>query len=461
MKFSSLFPFFLVIGLLCTCGRDRLFQESYDRITAEKQGGELMLALESLDQEFPDRLIVKVNLGSLLLASGQLKRANVYLSRAETLVGKRSDRHLKYLLYASLAEYKLRQSCFSESIDYADLALEQAPEDTVGVIFTRAKACSACGQRKQALTDFAQAHSQHHAQMNLEDYCTYIHVLTAEQSFAHAIDLYRERQRRFGYLPGQGLEESVLFERTGRIDEAVLSAFMELEYQRSRSGVQDDKILENLNNLEKNFQNPHVDLLEGLRCYVEGNWQRAVELFGCFTGSLSHPFGRYLLLASTLERGAPIEDMNLYADLETDFRDFQYYYYHLWRGMRKGSGHYSFATVRVLLEKTILLAPGSEAADESRIELGRLIGLSPAEAGHLLLKTELDMLLAQVVHDKNPDPLGAVMHLLSIPDNIYTASALLELQELISLPFITAYLEEQKNKAEGRLKERLTGLLGS
>jgi len=438
-----------------------VFQESYDRIAAEKQGGELMLALESLDQEYPDRLIVKVNLGSLLLASGQLERAYAYLSRAETLVGKRSDRHLKYLLYASLAECKLRQSCFSESINYADLALEQEPEDAVGVIFTRAKACSACGQRQQALADFAHAHSQRHAQMNLEDYCTYIHLLIVEQSFAQAIDLYRDRQRRFGYLPGQGLEESILFERSCRIDEAVLSAFMELEYQRSQSGVQDDKILENLNNLEKSLRDPHADLLEALRCYIEGNWRRAAELFGGFTASLSHPFGRYLLLASTLERGAAIEDMNLYVDLETDFKDFQYYYYHLWRGLRKGAGHYSFATARVLLEKTILLAPGSETADESRIELGRLIGLSPAEARQLLLKTELDMILGQVVHDHNPDPLGAVMHLLSVPDNIYTASALLELQEIISLPFITAYLEEQKNKAEGRLKERLIGLLGS
>jgi len=53
-----------------------------------------------------------------------------------------------------------------------------------------------------------------------------------------------------------------------------------------------------------------------------------------------------------------------------------------------------------------------------------------------------------------------VMDLLSISDNVYTVAATMALRDLVRENLhIKTYLEEQKDKASGRLRERLIMIL--
>lgn len=303
--------------------------------------------------------------------------------------------------------------------------------------------------------------------MNREDISTYILALVREGWYERALELYRERQLSYGYLPGQGLEESALFERLGRIEEAVLSAFMELEYGRGREKISDERILTNLARLEELLRDRRLDpdrdgdlVIAGLRAYLAEDWRRAEEILTEVRTEAAHPFLQYLILSAALEQEPSAEQWSRYVELETHFRDLQPYYYHLWHGMSTGAGRYNLATARSVLEKTILLAPHSVLALRSREELGRLLGLTAEQGRSLLLGPELDLLLRRVLEQPSRSSfeqdfslLDPVLELLALPDNLYTAAAL--------LPAARHYLEKRKSEASGRLKERLIALLGA
>jgi tetratricopeptide (TPR) repeat protein len=465
------------IGSLCACGRgERAFQQSYERATSGRQGEELYRALLALDQRYPDRLVLKVNLGALLLAAGEYEQAYAYLSRGERLLRRSRDPRLHYLLYGNLAEHGLRTGRYQDSRGYAERALQTGCDDEIGVLFTRAKALAAEGSLEPALRDFAEGREQQGARMNLEDFTVYIRTLRRAGAAEPALELYQERQLRFGYLPGQGLEESLLYEELGRIEESLLSAFMELEYERCQGLTDSGTVLRNLSAVAQRLSLSAVPreasaaLLRGYRLYILQEWRGAEAAFRAALGlgaagavgapAAAHPFGELLPLACALERGASLEELEGYAALETRFRDLPSYYHHLWRGLRRGGGSYALGTARGVLEKTILLAPAGPCAAECRVELGRLAGLSPEQGTRLLLGPELSAILRRVREERQPDHLEPVLALLGLPDNLYTTAALLTLQEAASLPAVAGYLQSRREEAEGRLRERLSGLLG-
>ncbi|MBN1834752.1 MAG: hypothetical protein JW820_02815, partial [Spirochaetales bacterium] len=478
LAFLPLLALVALLLLLGACSsRDAAFREEFTRATAQLGGDDLLAALLALDQQHPDRLLLKVNIGALYLARSDTTHAAPYLERGRALAHRSRDPHLSYLLYGNLAELALRTERYRDSVAYADRALRLQGEDPLGVVFTRAKAHLASGAREAALADFRTGIEAPPARrpLNLEDCSAYIRALVAAGELEQALRLYRERQRRFGFVTGQGLEESALFERLGRIDEAILSAFMELEYGQARASLDREALRRNLAELSReldegsgNTRPETRSLLAAVDRYVEGDWQGTSAALAEVGENPPHGFLDLLKSAAALEllqAGAGADDwpaaMAEYVELEELFKDLQSYYYHLWRGMRSAPGGYSLALVQPVLEKTILLGPGAEQAAETRAELGRLLGLTPEQGRRLLLEPEIRAAAAEAVARRQPALLEPLLELLALPDTIYGLQATFVLQQAADDPAVRVYLERRRLEASGRLRERLGALLGS
>ena len=500
----------LLLALAACPSREDAFRESLARAAADRDGQLSLETLLALDQEFPDRLVLKINIGALYLAAGDPERAAVYLQRGRTLAARTRDPHLRYLLHANLAELHLRRGRHAPSIGEATRALRLQPEDPLGVIFTRAKAHLASGAAPAALRDFQAGAATADQRMNLEDWSAWIRAHLASGQLEPALALYRQRQRRFGYLPGQGLEESAAFESLGRIEEAVLSAFMEGAYLQAgtRGGTEapgsgwlranTSTLAERLTDPQLNPQRLGGSLLEGLGAYLEADWAAAAGALGRVTLAAPHPFLDFLRGAVAVElaaagppggadaapaaagdgptdarAGAPIDAATAaaagatplrdalvrYGALEEMFKDLQPYYHHLWRGMR-AAGSFGPAAMRPVLEKTILLGRDSAHADASRLELGRLLGLDPDQGRKLLLEAEMRTIAEHATARRLPARLEPLLELLALPDSLYTLQATLIVQQVLGDPAMRAYLERRRLDSAGRLHERLSGLLG-
>lgn len=460
----------LACGLLalaggCT-GRGRGFREAYGRETAGKQGEELRSALVALDQRYPRELSLKVNLGAMCLAAGDLPVAAAYLEQGERLARSlrfRRDRQLRYLLAANLAEHRLRAGRPEESAVHADRALALGVADEIAVVYTRAKARLASGDVPAALADFDAGRAASR-QMNLEDYAAWIGALTVAGRPEEALAAHAEKRRLHGHASGQGLEESLLYERLGRSEEAVLSAFLELEHRRGAGSQSEAQILGNLEALRRRFQEAGaagpVRLVSGLESYLEGDWAAAEAALAGLSLPTPHLGREYLLLAARLEQGAAVGELDAYARLEPELRTLAAFYYHLWKGLRAAGGAYRFGTARPVLEKTILLGPEGRFAEETRVEIGRLLGLPAAQGRQLLLGQEAQARVRRAAAESRPDALEPVLALLALPDTAYSAEALLALQPALAVPVLRQHLQVRRDAAEGRLRERLVGLLG-
>jgi tetratricopeptide (TPR) repeat protein len=403
-----------------------------------------------LDQKYPGRLQLKVDIGTALLAAGDLDKAGIYLKSGLALAARSKDKRLKGLLYAASAELAFLSGHYPEAVGFADRALANSANLPASVLFTRGWAAD-------------------RGAMLAEDFRSYSSLLIAAGRYPEALEVFDEYQARFLYETGIGLRESLLYEKLGKIEESIVAAFKELEYQRYAGSVTDAVLLDNLQKLDRKLDdrqwNPEVKgkgLVRALERYVRGQWGQAAAELDKPGPIVELPFGRYLLLSARLEAALATEaDFQSYQLLEPYLKSLPAYYFHLWRGMRRGPGSYAPAAARPVLEKCILLAPKTSFALESRRELGRLIGLSPAEGEKLLLAPELEAIGRQVAAGGDLDRLEPVLELLTTPDNEYQLSAVLLLKRLKGRDQVRGFLAGRARNVTGRLKERLSFVMNN
>ena len=455
--------------LLWACsGSQAAFQSEYEALRKSSSGAALFGSLLALDQKYPRQLALKVDIGRSLLEAGELERASIYLKSGEELASRSKDKRLKALLYAALAEHSFRRGQYQEAIDFADKALANPPHQPAGALLARARAYQATGETQEALEDYARGWSSDRGVMSPEDFRSYATLLIAAEKYVEALEVYDEYQARFLFEPGIGLTESLLYEKLGRIEESIVAAYKELEYQRYRGGVAEALVRDNLAKLSRKLEdrqwNPEGqgrELVEALQRYARGAWAEAARALEQPGPALEQPFGRYLLLSARLETGqASDADFREYGALELYLKSLPAYYYHLWRGMRSAGGEPP-AAARPVLEKCILLAPNTPFALESRRALGRLIGLAPADGEKLLLGPELEAIGRRLAEGESLDRLEPVLELLATADNEYQMLAVLMLKQLKSREQVRVFLAEHARTATGRLKERLAFVLSS
>lgn len=458
----------LILVISCTAG-DTEFEEKFNRAMEKQKNLELFNSLLSLDQQYPNKLALKVNIGGMLLAAGDIQRAAVYLEEGHKLVKKSKDRRLNFLLFTNLAELSYRKKEYLKGSEYAEKALNLELDDQIGVLFTRAKCLLKIGEENNALEAFNRGWQQQRDIINREDINIYLALLLKREEYRDALAVIKHYETRFGYEPDLGVMESAIFERLGHINQGILAAFKELEYQKYRGPITSAEQIERLVDLEEklpltswNPQREGEPLIKGLKLYAAGNFEEAGNLLKMIELDEYREFHRYLILSAGLESGrAALADYKSYIALESFFRALPAYYYHLWQGMKKNRGNYNIGTARNVLEKCILLAPETSFATETRIELGRLLGLESSDGKKILLGPELDALHKKLstAPAAPAEILGPVLDLIATPDNVYQLAAVLMLKEAKRIDRVQVYLAARHDHATGRLKERLNIIL--
>ena len=453
--------------MLAGCGRETaLTQDQLTRVDAITVPADRLTALIQLDQSHPRTFGVKLRLGELYLSFGQFDVGTVYLGEAYKLRGARGvtkdDARLASLEYARALILLGRPS------EAVPVVMADARAGDAAALLVRARAYVQSGNTKGAVADFRAALAAKGAQPAGADFTLYAQALAAERQFADALAVLRDCEKSLGYQPGTGLLESSLLEKLGRAGESILAAFKETLYQQSQGGISSEQTDRNLTTLSgradvTGVADPRVQaLVRGLKSFLHGQWGDASAALTKGLGGLDDPFGRFLLLCCSLETdkvtAGALAD---FVALEPRWRSYPDYYYHLWRAMKRGPGDYRLSNVRGVLEKTILLAPGSSEAQETRIEVGRLIGVEPVEAKDILLRPELDLVYARLAGGTDPAKvIPPVLRLLSIHhENLYTSDGVLMLTSAARLSAVRAFLLDQAAHATGPLKGRLSQLL--
>ncbi|MBN2353103.1 MAG: hypothetical protein JXD23_11080 [Spirochaetales bacterium] len=453
--------------LAAGCGGNREYKDALDRALKEKSGADLFGALLALDQRYPDTFELKSRLGAMFLGADDLDKAETYLGRAEALSASASGDPDRYDLALNLGVLQFERKKYADSLANAERALSLSKEDSRGAVFLKARSLSLLGKNDEAAALY-EARWKERALMSRLDLDLYFDHSLENKSLIRAVEILGAGQERFDFTPGQGIQASHIYEELGMIDEAVLCAGMELEYLHSLGGADQAKARERLavigKKLEDKTWNPKgagTALLKGLDAWFAADWIAAARAFTPL--SPNHYYFSYLTLASALEsEGATADLLTAYVELERFFKSLPGYYYHFWRGMKKGRGDFTFTVAKDVLEKTILLAPDTGPASETRREIARLLGLDPADGAKLLLPAELEALGARLAGGDPVSVLEPAVGLLSLPDNVYTLQGIVFLRGLSRrVPAVESFLKKKKTAAAGRIKERLVMIVGN
>jgi tetratricopeptide (TPR) repeat protein len=468
MFLKKIILLFLLFILIASCSSNSDFRKHLKDAIAEKKGNDLLNELYSLDQKYSDELEIKVNIGAILIAEGDIDKAAIYLKKGEELTALSWNKTMKAILYAKLSELSYRQGNFNQGIAYANKSLEIDNDDPLVVNFTKAKCLYFTDRKKDALSLLEAIWDKKKEIMDKDDMNFYLSLLRDNNEYRRAIKVSREFGARFDYQVGLGIIESVFYEKLGMIDESIISAAKDLEYGRYTGGLTGREEFARLSQLNEkivdNSLNPGqkgTETIKGLISYISEKWDQAgQELMLADLQEKELPFYIFLVKSSRLESGkADEKDFSDYKAIEKYFRSFPDYYYHLYKGMNKAQNTPDSGNIRNAMEACILLAPTTSYAKETRIELGKLLGLKSGDGEKLLLGPELDRFYLRLSEGQSPAILSPVMDLLSLPDNIYTLAAVFMLKKAKQLVSVKEYLEDLRKIAKGSLKERLNTIL--
>jgi tetratricopeptide (TPR) repeat protein len=460
-----LLPIFLILN---SCGGSKEFDDRFGLAMAGLKGEELLNELYALDQKYQDKLVLKVNIGAMLLAKGDTDKASIYLLKGEEIVDKSNANKLKAELFTHLAELSLHVENYKKGIEYADKSVYFDKSDQMGVVFIKAKCLYYMNEPDKAMATFDDGWTTRKDIMSKDDMSFYMSLLRDKGNYEKALEVAHDYERLFDYEPGIGIIESVFYEKLGKVNESIICAAKDLEYARYSGNIDTKEELTRLHNLEIKANdkswNPKglgKETLKGLIYYASDKWEESfAELSKSGMELKGLPFYAFLLKSAILESGkASTRDFSDYRSLEDYFSSFPNYYYHLYRGMSSSVGNPDSNAMRGAMESCILLAPSTVYARQTRIALGEYLGLGHKDGEKLLLAPELDKIYILLLEGRSPRVLDPVFELLALKDNDYTLAAMTMLAKAIDIPGIADFLETKLKTASGRLGEKLGTLL--
>jgi tetratricopeptide (TPR) repeat protein len=459
-KKNGFYIFIVVLALLVSCGDDSAFTSAFNQAMQEKSGRELFDVLIGIDQQYPDRLALKVNLGALMLQTGELEAARVYLQRAEQLVGGNGDKKLKAMLYENLAQLALMDKNFDEVLSYADKALAEG--DAGGISFLKGKVLYFQGKKDEALEAMDSGWPKIGDNVAQDELELYLDLLIDKGRNDDALGVLDEYLKRYGYKTGISNTGSVVAQRAGKQGESILYAFMDLEYGRECGRIDAAKTEQLLFELKKvtGLGDKEQSLIDGLLLYTKREWNTALDELE--KNEWKHHLYQFVKTICEIESGTVSKsEVESFLKLEGYYRSFPAYYYYVWRGMKAEGIDYTIVEVRTILEKEILIAKGTEYEKPTRRELGRLIGLSETDADKILIGPELDEIYGGVLKSGNIKELAKVLPMFELPENVYSMAAEFGLKDMVKRnDAVKAYVEELVKSAGGAVKERLARVLG-
>jgi hypothetical protein len=432
------------------------FQSEYAAVQKDAVTHDPWSALVALDQKFPNRLALKIDLGARSWAAGNFQQAEAYWARGETLAGTAGDA-LDAVLWADLAQAALVRGDTAKAVGYADRAV-RFKDEKLGAILTRAKAHLARNEDKQALEDFKTGWETKRQTMTAADYGSYARALVADKNYALAFEVLENYRENRPYEPGTGLVESACLENLGRYDESVLAALVDVDYQRSRGLIASEQVIQNLKTLETKIASrglpPEKSGLTTVRAataWVQGDYKKVDFDNNLLAASVD---ARFFRLNAQLRSGRVGDaDLKAYANLEARFHDFPSYYLGLisyFRDTRKDYKNEGFAA---LAERLVNLASSGPFAAEGRSAMALAWSVPSDQAPLLLTRTEIDRALPG-------DP--KMVKLLATSDNPSVQYAVVRHQQWAAASAeFRSLLTSLEASSSGRVKERLNLVLQS
>ena len=466
---KKLLPVLLLAILLISCSDNKKFIEEFNKVMTENQGEALLPALQALDVKYPDKLRTKINIAAIFLGSEEPEKAEKTLLQGLALAEKSKDKEEKYIFYANYSEYLLQSGNYAESINKGRIALENAETDSLGVNLTLAQAYAAEKKYPDALVYFKNAWDSSRIIFSENDLVTYMSLLgisqEAESNVVLMVSLIDEMRLRNPELRGTGLKQAEILEQAGAPLSALIAIFSEIEYARYSGFMDNDSVIATLDVIAQDLagdaaidREASLKMVEGLKSFVLGRWGMAEAVFAELVPEVPVMFYNYLRLSSMLQTGLGSEKVFAnYAALERNYNGLQGYYYHFWNGMKKGSGKYNAENAEGVLKNCILTAPQSPYAEESRIELGNLYGISDGK--NILLPEELFYFVNSIINGAPVELLEPAALMLEMEDNVFIKDAMSLLEEAVKDARIAEWFKNRAAGGSSLMQARVAELL--
>jgi tetratricopeptide (TPR) repeat protein len=461
-------PFILIVVMistaLCSCSRDVAFVKAYSSV--DRSGGidKLLLALVSLDQQYPDRFKLKHEIGMLMLQRGDPLSAEPFLKRAESLAGRRINPSERATLLGGLAIVFYARGEYAQAVDYGKKALSVRTDEADVFGFITARALLGEGKSEEAIEYFDAAWRKARASMTREDYRAYAHELASAERYADLVSVLDSYESCYPYEPGLGLMQSEACERLGDFDGAVLAAFKEAEYGAAYGAAKPLEIQKNLANLGRKLEdktfNPEgkgKTALLAISAFAKKDWQTALTVLESRRGA--QIFEKYLLLSTRIElKRTTSADVEAFAALMPSLRSLPPYFYRLYLGL-KGLPGTSADRLADVLETAINLAPGCEQAQGYRKELAGVLGLSTADGARIQTRAELSSAAEKAATSGELAFLDPLIATLDLKDNRSTLLAVGILRAFAKESRYRPYIIDKSRLSAGRARERLNYIL--
>ena len=458
--------FLLIFFILFSCSNKNRFIEEFEEIMGAKEGEQLLNALIDLDKEYPGKLRTKVNIAAIYLGMEKPELAELFLEKGIEAAKKSKERDEKYIFYANYSEYLFTKGNLSESYRMGMAALGSDDSDPAGVSLTLAQILVNEKKNSDALLFFKKVWATNINIFTVPDLSVFFHLLTisqdAENNISLMVSIIDEMRLRNPYMLGYGFQQSEILGHVEAPIASLIAIFSEIEFSRFINTSKKEDVLKSIDLLyEKNKDSERsAKIIEGYRCFVNGEWNIAEAIFTEIIPEVPIVFYNYLRIASMLQSGLGSDELLFsYLQLSRYYSELQGYSFNLWNGIKKGSSKYDDNFKESVLKNCILLSPNSEYAKLSRIELGNLYNIPQGEK--IVLVDEVFYYIDNIIKEEAAvNTLEPVVAMLEMDDNIFIDDAMQLLQEAVREKKIANWLKTRAQKGNEKLKARVAGLLG-
>ncbi|GHV83929.1 hypothetical protein AGMMS50212_12690 [Spirochaetia bacterium] len=293
------------------------------------------------------------------------------------------------------------------------------------------------------------------------------------------LDAIAETERSSGFIPGLGVSESTLREKSGDYAGAVIAAYKELAYAYSYSVTNESAagtLSFNKQTMEDAFRNVKnlylseekqaasgergkdaVKAAEAALFFVQDKYQQSKEILTELFINDDEPdsFAKWMILVCDIETDKNVRAKQAaYGAIRARYETFPAYWYY-------GAKNFHGALAADYAEHCINLSPKGPYNTESRSILAVFSGLKAPEGKALRSKKEIDETIKNSVRLSDPEILHELLPLISLNDNpftLYAAGALRALSANIQFKNWFTYQAEaarKTNSGESRLADRL------